>query len=282
VNPIGGPATAEYGEAIPATVAGEIRAECEGPGRNALHHRVWIHRDGSVSAPDHHEDTDAEQVAKALGDQQVNFCHHWLRLNDSAGRSGKFSHGEPHISLATWDFSYESFWTPKSQWTALAGILNSVSFQPMNPKMALAYAQAYTSVKGKLPSRASDHLAWLATPWARQQGGHRRCRATSAAELASLLSVGVPLDEAAAFAALDIDSDIAQEAIQTLRQWSQPPDLFVRLCYALPPQEALDVLVRLPEHRGKRLPSLLTDLASALPQHPGWTEADIGSFLLTD
>lgn len=272
--------TASATPLIPATVTAEITGECEGPGRTGLRHRVWIHRDGSITAPDHLSDTDAEQVAKALGDQQANLCHHWLRLNDSAGPRAKTTNGEPHQSLLTWQMPYETFWTPKAQWAALAGILNSITFQPMSPKAALAHAQAYVGAAGRLPSRASDHLVWLSTPWNRQQGGYRRRRATTPAELTALLAAGVPLDDAAIFAVLDIEADTAQQAIRRLRDWGQPPDLFVRLCYALPPTEAQTLIKVLPDDRGHRLPSILSALNSALLDNPDWTHQDVGNFLL--
>lgn len=266
--------------ALPATVSAQVTGECEGPGRAGLRHRVWIHRDGRITAPDHLADTDAEQVAKALGDQQANFCHHWLRLNDSAGPNVKAMNGETHPSLLTWEMTHETFWTPKAQWAALAGILNSFTFQAMNPQTALMHAQAYVGSAGRLPSRASDHLVWLATPWHRQQGGYRRCRATTPAELTALLAAGVPLDDAATFAVLDVEAATAQQAIRRLRDWGQPADLFVRLCYALPPAEAQTMIKALPDDRGRRLPSILSALNSALLDNPDWTHQDVGNFLL--
>ena len=273
-------AASEAERFIPATVAAEITGDCEGPGRDSVPHRIWIQRDGSIIAPDHQSDSAAEQVAQALGDEEINFCQHWLRLNDSAGRSGKSLKGTPHRTLPSWAFTYESFWTPQGAWTALAGILNSITFSPISPGSALAYAQAYVSRAGRLPTQAFEHFANLATPWARQQGGYRRRTAVTPQELEALLDAGVPVDNAAVFAVLDLDADAARRGMRALRGWGHPPDLLIRLCYALPPEKALLVLEGLSEERGRRLPSLLTDLATAIESGLNWPEEHIVSLLL--
>jgi hypothetical protein len=266
--------------AIPATVAAEVTGDCEGPGRASVRHRVWVHRDGTISAPDHDADSAAEQVARALGDEQTHFCQFWVRLNKSAERPTRSLSGIPHRTLPSWRMTYESFWTPQGAWAALTGILNSITFSPINPASALAYAQAYIAVAGRMPDQAFEHLAILATPWVRQHGGYRRRHAVSAEELRALLNAGVPVDNAAVFAALDLTSEQARSGIQALRAWGHPPDLLIRLCYALPPAPAIEVLRGLGPERGKRLPSLLTDLAAFLEKTPDLTEENVANFLL--
>jgi len=263
-----------------ATVAAEIMGECSGPGRETLRHRIWIHRDGSTTAPDHIHDSDAEQVAKALGDDEINFCQYWLRFNESDGRSGKFATGIPHRTLPGWEMTYESFWTPKAQWTALAGILNYIAFSPINPGWALGYTQTYLEKSGRLPNKPSDHMANLATPWARQQGGYRRLRPVLASELGALLDAGVAADHASLFAILDIEAHIAHSATTQLKKWGHPADLFIRLCYALPPTEALATLQEMSEERGRRLPSLLGALQIAIEDNPTMLESQVKAFLL--
>lgn len=263
-----------------ATIAAEITGECAGPGRETLRHRIWIHRDGSITAPDHVHDSDAEQVAKALGDDEINLCQYWLRFNDPEGRKGKSATGTPHRTLPGWEMTYESFWTPKAQWTALAGILNYIAFSPINPGWALSYTQTYLEKAGHLPNKPSDHMANLATPWARQQGGYRRLHPVLASELGALLDAGVATDHASLFAILDIEPQIASAAITQLKQWGHPGDLFIRLCYALPPADALATLQEMSAERGKRLPSLLGALQIAIENNPDMLESQVRAFLL--
>lgn len=262
-----------------ATVAAEIVGDCEGPGRTGIRHRIWIHRDGSVTAIDHSGDSNAEQVARALGDSEANFCQHWLALAEPTSAKRKFS-GRPHRTLLNWTMAYESFWTPKAQWTALAGILNSATLTPINPRLALEYCQTYVAKAGRLPSAPTEHFANLSTPWARQQGGFRRNSAVSAAELGALLDAGVPVEHASVFALLAIDAAVAHRAIDILRRWGHPADLMVRLCYALPSVEALHVLEEIGAERGRRLPSLLSELQERFAANSTMTNADVSAFLL--
>lgn len=262
-----------------ATVAAEIVGDCEGPGRTGVRHRIWIHRDGSVTAVDHSGDSNAEQVARALGDSEANFCQHWLAVAETLPAKKKFS-GVPHRTLLTWTMPYESFWTPKAQWSALAGVLNSATLTPLNPRLALEYCQTYVAKAGRLPSATTEHFANLSTPWARQQGGYRRTSPITAAALGALLDAGVPVEHASVFALLDIDDAVARRAIDILRKWGHPADLMVRLCYALPGAEALHVLEGMSPDRGKRLPSLLSELQERLADNTTMTNADVAAFLL--
>jgi len=81
----------------PATLAAEFTAPC--PGDDHCH-RIWIHRDGSVTTPDH-PTSDPETVAHALGHVPSHPCARFtsfrVRKPGPLGPGGMTRRGLPFL-----------------------------------------------------------------------------------------------------------------------------------------------------------------------------------------
>lgn len=260
---------------IPATVSAELSVQCGGLDRAYSPHRIWIHRDGNVTTPDHSVslDTDAEQVAYILQNHPEHTCGYW-RFIPQMVKESKTIH-LPNVE--TWHFVECDLWTVKATWTAVSGLLGLGVHTGIDPISVLEYVKVYQS-HGKIPSEPLTHLEYLLTPWIRE-GGHRRSRATTPEELNSLLVAGIPVDRAASAAALDIDGVTAKEVVKHLNQFGLPPDTILQLSYALPPRQIPSLLDHLDLEKGKHITARLSALSVALKENPTSVD-DVTSFLL--
>lgn len=261
---------------IPATVSAELTARCGGLDRAYDTHRIWIHRNGTVTTPDHSVslDTDAEQVAYILQNHPEHTCGYW-RLIPQIVKESKIVHLP---DTRTWVFTYCDLWTVKATWTAVSGLLGSGVHTEIDPVSVLEYVKVYQS-HGKMPSEPITHLTYLLAPWHRE-GGHRRSRITDSVELEQLLEAGIPVDRAASAAALDIDGATAKEVVKQLNHFGLPPDIILQLSYALPPHEIPELLSHFTSETGRHITNRLSALTVALKENPNEVH-DVKAFLLS-
>lgn len=213
----------------PATVAAEITLPCTQIGRSEESHSVFIHRDGSVTAPNHLDYTD-QQVLTALGEEPNSACAYWLRIPSRRGKGPL----PPPEGRERWRFTYTDMWTTKAAWTALTGILGQdVPGMIIDPVQALEITQAFLAA-GPLPNNTLQVLTNLAVPVTNERGW-RRTAPIGHDEVAALLAAGVPADRVGAVAAMGVSPEVARQALTAFRKARVPAETLVYLANAVDP-----------------------------------------------
>lgn len=260
-------------DVVAATVVAQVEVACAGLDRPEETHRVWIHRDGTVTTPDHPVEvtSTAEQVASALGDATRHACGYWsdvpaLTLAASGG---------PVPVVAGWRLRAMSMWSTKAMWTALSGVLGRPVLLGADPVMWLAYAQVFEAAGG-LPEDPVTHLGYLSAPWTRP-GGWRRDRVTLPTEVAGLLAAGVPVGRVGSAAALGFTPEVARVAVAEARRLRLPADVIVHAAHALGPERVAVLLAGLDHESGAGLPGRLSALGRVVGS--GWSEDDVEAFV---
>jgi hypothetical protein len=261
--------------AIPATVTAELIVSCGGPDRPASQHRIWIHRDGTVSTPDHFDETEstAEKVAVALDNNIENICKYWSEVPSVLNNDTKKN--PPNIE--SWNMRLVGLWTSKSVWTAMTGILGYSTHTLNTPILALAYMKVYKKYGG-LPSDAETHLSYLTSPWIRE-GGWRKTTPVPPKELADILEAGIPVDRAASAAVLGLTKKETNLGVTLLKKYRMPPDLLLQIAYVVNPDRLESFLNQLDEQKAKMLPSRLSKLKENI-KTTVYTQESIEDFLL--
>lgn len=257
---------------LPATVAVALIVDCQTLDETPQPHRVWVHRDGTVTVPDHQElETQAEQVVSALGGDIPSACSYWLH-------APKLKANAPVIpDRASWRIADTEMVSTKSTWTLLTGILGEQVRAALDPVAALAHVQAYL-LAGGLPDDPVTHLGYLMAPWTRS-GGYRRLRATTPEELQAMLAAGVPITRAASACALDASAQDSAAAMKELARLNLPADTWILMLHALPGAQAVQLLRALPADSGKQLAADLRSLGAHLQGTPVPTRGDIPALL---
>lgn len=218
----------------PGTVAAEITAPCTTGER----HRIWIHRDGTVTLPDH-PPTPSELVEEGLGYHHTHPC---ARVHAAAHRDETTTPPRTtEVNVTGWAITYRSMWTARAMWTANTAFTGVPTYQALPPNDVLAYIHAYRDF-GPLPTDIITHLTYLVNPFQRPTGW-RRTNAVDASELRHMLDAGMPAERAASALALGLTGSLVTElaaAIGTRVERAAEPLLVV--AYAAEP---LAVLARL-------------------------------------
>lgn len=257
---------------LPASVVAQVSLDChsdyaETPSR----HRIWIHRDGSVTTPDHK--VAAEDAFTALGGILEHPCAYWSRASKSANEA---PYGGVAPAVRTWNVDrISSSWTTKSMWTFHQALMGRSWADRMDPARSLSLVQTYLA-HGELPTDLARQLMTLHDPAARGSG-FRRQRPTSAEELNALLSAGVPNHLAADLAACDFDHDTASRALSQTRRLGLKDDMIIHLATLFTPGEATGLLDQMSTNDARYLPQRLT---IAL-QHDTMTRRQVQDYLLT-
>lgn len=225
----------------PASVAAELAVPCSDIGRPESSHLVRIHRNGSVTTPDHHDSTE-QQVAEVLGDAEWTTCAYW---HAAAARHSALPNEIP-AGRNRWEFTFVDLWTRRATWTALSGLLGErVETVVVDPVHVLGSVQAYLSV-GMYPGDPIAVFCRLADPKLDERGW-RRATPSTPVEVASFLQVGVPIDRVPSAVSLGVTPEVADVVIRQLRRARLPEELLFSLAYAVEPN---------------RLPNLISGLSA--------------------
>lgn len=227
----------------PATVSAELRVPCLEVGSvSEVEHAIYLHRDGSVTAPDHVESTE-QQVLSALGQESQSACHYWLNVPTRRSQPATPPPGREH-----WRFTYIDLWTTKAAWTALAGIAGQeMPGFVVDPVQALEVLQAFL-VAEKVPDDLVQTFGLLAAP-TQNERGWRRVEPVRGDEVAALLDAGVPADRVASIAAMGVPADVARVVLRALRKARMPNETLVYLANAVDPTR-LPALIENMDHDG--------------------------------
>jgi hypothetical protein len=209
---------------LAASVVAQLSVDCHSNYADTpTRHRIWIHRDGSVTVPDHK--VTAEDTFTALGGVLEHPCAYWSRASKSANETLEAGKAP---AVLTWTVDHvASAWTSKSMWTFHQALLGQSWADRMDPQTSLAFVQTYLA-HGNLPTDLVRQLLTLHDPAARGTG-FRRQRPATPEELSRLLDCGVPTHLAADFAACDFDDATATQALAQAQRLGLKPDIIIHI-----------------------------------------------------
>lgn len=223
------------GRNLPATLAAEIVAPCN----NGERHRIWVHRDGTVTTPDHSQQ-DTDDVARALGHTPSHPCARFQNASNTTppqpDRRGIARLAPPNLD--GWCVTTSRTWTALACWTTNSAIIGAPTREKFPPTLTLAYLQAYQEHHAT-PHDLSTHLRYLISPWSRITGW-RRTSTVEPEELRAILRAGIPGERAATALTLGLTAATATEI--TARLGSTPEratEMLLLLAHAMPPMDAL-------------------------------------------
>lgn len=236
---------------IPSNVVARLTVPCSGLDRPQQQHTIFITRSGNVNIPDH-ENSEAENIATALGQKHLNTCEYWWNVPGKLMKSLTSTQKNTAPDVTEWSLETVNAWTTAAVWTTLSGMLGERCHERNDPKLALAYIQAYQRNHG-MPEDPATHLTLLAAPWTRESGW-RRTRATTPAELDELLKTGIPSDLASSIAALDITPSTLHIALGYLHTFSLPQNLIPQLAAVVEPERIPEIVSQLTKETADYLP----------------------------
>lgn len=221
----------------PATLAVEVTAPC----RDNEQHRIWVHRDGSVTVPDHTA-TGPEDVAHALGYIPHHPCALFLRSSTTGQHTPSPPNpSAPGVDVTQWRVTQRQVCTAAACWVANTAITGVTFYDNIAPWRTLAYMQVYQAHE-RTPRDVPTHLRYLTSPWSRPTGW-RREEPVMPEELDEILSAGIPAERAASALALGLTGDSVRSIRSRLRgNRAQQVETLLMLAHAIAPHETMRYL----------------------------------------
>lgn len=261
--------TATDATSLPVGVVAVFSCDCTTSGLTNRH-RVVLHRDGTVTTPDHSDEVST--AVMALGGRLDGTCGHW---RDAADGNRELPRPAPP-SFLTWQLDGQpGVWTPAALST---GRLAMPVYQlPTDPGTALPYLQAFLRTDGSTRVNLSRQLEMLLTPQTRD-AAYRRTRATTVQEVVDLLDAGCPLELVADLACLDFTAEDMRAMRPVLRERGAPVWIVAMMGELLTPGQVTRVVAAWPEtlHLGTLTERVRASLTTVSLNDCSWVDLAVG------